>query len=56
MPLESGYGKKVISHNIREMKNSGHSQKQSVAASLHNADKFQSKDHKAKHKMLMKGK
>lgn len=56
MPLEKGGSRKVISRNIHEMVAAGHPQKQAVAASLHNADKFQSKEHRAKHKMLMKGK
>lgn len=42
MPLQSGSSQKVISSNIREMVASGHSQKQAVAAALHNADKKKS--------------
>jgi len=40
MPLHSGSSKKVIQKNIHEMVASGHSPKQAVAASLHNADKY----------------
>lgn len=40
MPLLGGSSQSVISENIREMRNSGHSEAQAVAASLHNADKF----------------
>jgi hypothetical protein len=40
MPLTPGKSKATISHNIHEMVSSGHSQKQAVAASLHNADKY----------------
>lgn len=42
MPLQSGSSEKVISGNIKEMMASGHSQKQAVAAALHNADKKKS--------------
>jgi hypothetical protein len=38
MPLKEGSSRKTISSNIKEMMASGHSQKQSVAAALHNAD------------------
>ncbi len=37
MPLKKGKSKKVISGNIREMVNSGHPQKQAIAASLSQA-------------------
>jgi len=38
MPLSKGKSKKIISKNIREMENSGHSHAQSVAAALHTAN------------------
>ena len=37
MPLSKGKSKKTISKNIKEMMDSGHSQKQSVAAALNEA-------------------
>lgn len=40
MPLKPGSGESVISSNIKEMQNSGHPHDQSVAAALHNADKY----------------
>lgn len=43
MPLLGGNSQSVINENIREMKNSGHSEQSSVAASLRNADKFKAK-------------
>lgn len=39
MPLSKGKSKKVISKNIREMEESGHPQKQAVAAALNEARK-----------------
>ena len=39
MPLVTGKGKKVIVKNIRELKRSGRSQKQSVAIALSTARK-----------------
>lgn len=39
MPLHKGKSKKVIGENIKEMEQSGHSKKQSIAAALSNARK-----------------
>jgi len=39
MPLHKGTSRKVIGENIKEMESSGHSRKQSVAASLNEARK-----------------
>jgi hypothetical protein len=39
MPLKKGKSKKVVSSNIRELKRSGRSQKQSVAIALSTASK-----------------
>lgn len=39
MPLKPGGSKKIVGSNIREMINSGHPQKQAVAASLNEAKK-----------------
>lgn len=41
MPLAPGSSRAVISQNIREMQAAGHPHNQSVAAALHNADKYQ---------------
>ena len=48
MPLAKGKSKKVISENIREMMESGHPQKQAVAASLNQARKSGAKIPKKK--------
>lgn len=40
MPLAKGHSRATISKNIHEMVQAGHSPKQAVAASLHNADKY----------------
>jgi len=37
MPLKKGKSKATVSHNIREMKESGYPQKQAVAAALDTA-------------------
>ena len=37
MPLKRGKGKKVVSENIHEMMESGHPQKQAVAAAMNMA-------------------
>lgn len=37
MPLTKGSSRKVVSGNVKEMMDSGHSQKQAVAASLDSA-------------------
>ncbi len=39
MPLHKGKSKKIIGENIREMEDSGHSKKQSIAAALNTARK-----------------
>jgi hypothetical protein len=48
MPLAKGKSKKVISENIREMVESGHPQKQAVAAALNTARKSGAKIPKKK--------
>lgn len=48
MPLAKGKSKKVINQNIREMVESGHPQKQAVAAALNNARKSGAKIKKKK--------
>lgn len=42
MPLEKGKSKKVISDNIKELRNSGRPEKQSVAIALSEARKSKS--------------
>lgn len=39
MPLKKGSGQKTISANIREMRKAGHSQAQSVAAAVRQANR-----------------
>ncbi len=50
MPLVKGKSKKVIGKNIKEMEASGHSKKQSIAASLNEARKAGAKIPKKKAK------
>lgn len=50
MPLKKGAGKATISKNIKEMKASGHPQKQAVAAALNEARKSGAKIPKKKAK------
>ena len=50
MPLIKSKSKKAIGENIREMESSGHSKKQSVAASLSEARKSGAKIPKKKGK------
>jgi hypothetical protein len=46
MPLIKGTGKKVISKNIAEMRNSGHPEAQAIAAALNEAGKGKKKKKK----------
>ena len=48
MPLQKGVSKKVISKNIGEMVESGHPQKQAVAAALNQARESGAKIPKSK--------
>lgn len=50
MPLHKGKSEKVIGRNIKEMEESGHSKKQSIAASLNEARKSGAKIPKKKGK------
>lgn len=50
MPLKKGSSKATISNNIREMVESGHQQKEAVAASLNEARKSGAKIPKKKKK------
>ena len=43
MPLLSGSSDEVIGENIREMRNSGHSEAQAIAASMRNAGRSKKK-------------
>jgi len=49
MPLKKGSSKSVVSSNIKELKSSGRSQKQSVAIALAEAGKSKSKSKKGKY-------
>ena len=48
MPLAKGKGKATIGKNIKEMENSGHPKKQSIAAALNMARKSGAKIPKKK--------
>lgn len=50
MPLLRGKGRETISENIREMRESGHPQKVSVAAALNQARKSGARISKKSHK------
>ncbi len=45
MPLKEGASKETVSHNIEEMVDSGHPQKQAVAAALSEADQAKKREH-----------
>ena len=45
MPLEKGSSQEVISHNIAEMRHSGHPENQAIAAAMHEAGKSTSDAH-----------
>lgn len=49
MPLHEGKSRAVVSSNIREMMESGHPQKQAVAAALSNARKSKRRHKKRYH-------
>lgn len=49
MPLKSGSSRETISENIREMRESGHPERQAVAAAMSNARRSKRKHkHRAK--------
>lgn len=51
MPLLKGSSKDIVSENIREMRNAGHSEAQSVAAALRSAGKMRKPKAKPVRKM-----